>query len=1190
MKNFRQLINELPSRKIVFTFGRFQPPTVGHELLVKAVQRVAKSQKADHVIYTSRSQDKKKNPLDVKRKVYYLKRMFPQANIVGAGDTTRTFIEVAKELNKRYKQIVMVAGSDRVTEYNRILNEYNGKEFNFETIQVVSAGERDPDADDASGMSGTKMRELAKKGDFNTFKKGLPSTLTTTDARRLMNDIRVGIGMEELKEEVKFETDLLREMYHKGDIFLVGQIVESNGQKFEIVDRGANYLSVVDRKGNISKKWLSDVKMTKGAIKEKTNTSGNQISYKGYTTTNFDEVVVESFLKTIEQKKDPVATLNAIKATDTWLGIIKESTEINIADFYSNIKKSQEALNNIEELQHHINYIEERVVSSGIPTGELLEMKFMAGDKIKVARIIATTLGVPDVEKTSSPTQLVNAGLRLIRNKPMRPEYLDVIKKMLQTAKEAGIDYEESLVPTKAKEVKESFKQFLAKEATAEDNPEHEVATSDTKMDKKGRKIPAHKIVFNPNEAEYQKRDVKESAPVAPSIGVHRIAVTVSEPDHPTVSKRKETEQKFVRVTTSSKERAVEQGKKHFKKKGFKVHDAHHVSMVYEEVELDEISSKLAGNYYGAATKKHIAKVGVKPNMYGRIEKDMGKQRKAGVDRAMDRITGARKTNEDVNIDEAHKIGDKVKIHKGPSDVVGKTGQVGEIRTAAGGNKTYTIDHEGGSIQLKSTHFKKMKEELDLSEDIKKEYESLKKHDIKHLRDMIKTQHKIVDTSEFKTKEHAISHYLRSKHGNKRVADAFGLKEETDFEYVLQVLDEALTSIDKGEYDYEGAMARTQLQTVIRNSQELINMLSMDENMPEWVQSKITLAQDYISSVRDYLKSREELGEEVTPSTGGLKKACWKGYTAVGMKTKNGRKVPNCVPVKEAGAAGAGEQKRTVKSMFPENYTIAKDIMSFKDLKRSSKMNKGIQEVETKVLDPESEKPKLGHESKPEGDIGHVDVSREASDVKQSDNRQAHTQSGHTFTGDESLRRRKAYHKMHEEVQETSINGKLDDLEDEDFEDDIEKIQDPEHIMHLYDDEEFLEDDDVNDTEDADENEKDDDEEDDKEVNEAIGRIERIKRGIRFKRTSAKRERLKSIALKRMSSSGVIQKRARRHAVIMMKQRLARKPLDKLSTQEKERLENFIQKRKALINRLAQRIAPKIRQIEKDRLQKRKSK
>jgi phosphopantetheine adenylyltransferase len=1110
MKNFRQLINELPSRKIVFTFGRFQPPTVGHELLVKAVQRVAKSQKADHVIYTSRSQDKKKNPLDVKRKVYYLKRMFPQANIVGAGETTRTFIEVAKELNKRYKQIVMVAGSDRVTEYNRILNEYNGKEFNFETIQVVSAGERDPDADDASGMSGTKMRELAKKGDFSTFKKGLPSTLTTTDARRLMNDIRVGIGMEELKEEVKFETDLLREMYHKGDIFLVGQIVESKGQKFEIVDRGANYLSVVDRKGNISKKWLTDVKMVK-TIKED-YTEGhmgttNQVSYKGYTTKNFDhcKMAVDAFLHTIAKNKDPVATLNAIKATDVYLGIVKKAkdtdtyTKADSVEFYANVRKAQDALNNMDEILHHVDYINnhvhdmERIATqyhtdtdeqgqeSYVPTGELLEMKFMSGDKIKVARIIATTLGVTDVEKISSPTQLVNSGLRLIRNKPMRPEYLDVIKKMLQTAKEAGIDYEESLVPTKAKEVKESFKQFLAKEAV------DELPTADTKLDKRGRKIPAHKIVFNPNEVEYQKKDIKESG-------------------GPVVFKK---------------------GNDHIEKYGddsFAVYKDGKKTKYYKTMDdaksaLNEISSKLAGDYYGAATKKHIEKVGVKKDMYGRIEKDMGKQRKVGVDRAMDRIMGNRKTNE-----EATDYHAQAEMHLSKANDA----------DAKGDKKSFHAHMADHHDSMSEWH------------DSKGRSASADKH-----------------------AEKADYHHEKS------------LSEETDYDYVLQVLDEALTSIDKGEYDYEGAMARTQLQTVIRNSQELINMLSMDDNMPEWVQSKITLAQDYISSVRDYLKSREELGEEVTKSTGGLKKACWKGYTAVGMKMKNGRKVPNCVPEE----AGAGEQKRIVKSMFPENYTIAKDIMSFKDLKRSSKMNKGIQEVETKVLDPESEKPKLGHESKPEGDIGHIDVTRETSKTIQ-----PHTQNGHSFTGDESLRRRKAYHKMHEEVQETSINGKLDDLEDEDFEDDIEKIKDPEHIMHLYDDEEFLEDDDDKDTEDADENKKDDDDEDKKEVNEAIGRIERVKRGIRFKRTSAKRERLKAIALKRMSSSGVIQKRARRHAVIMMKQRLARKPLDTLSTQEKERLENFIQKRKALINRLAQRIAPKIRQIEKDRLQKRKSK
>jgi nicotinic acid mononucleotide adenylyltransferase len=146
MKNFKQLIKELPSKKVVFAFGRFQPPTTGHELLVKAVKKLAGST-ADHVIYASKSEDKKSNPLPVARKVYFLKRMFPKTNFVAANAEVRTFIEAAKELNKKYKDIVMVAGSDRVAEYTRILNTYNGKDFNFDTIEVVSAGERDPDTE-----------------------------------------------------------------------------------------------------------------------------------------------------------------------------------------------------------------------------------------------------------------------------------------------------------------------------------------------------------------------------------------------------------------------------------------------------------------------------------------------------------------------------------------------------------------------------------------------------------------------------------------------------------------------------------------------------------------------------------------------------------------------------------------------------------------------------------------------------------------------------------------------------------------------------------------------------------------------------------------------------------------------------------------------------------------------------------
>jgi nicotinic acid mononucleotide adenylyltransferase len=241
MKNYRQLVKELPSKKVVFAFGRFQPPTTGHELLVNAVKKLAGTT-ADHVIYASKTEDKKSNPLPVARKVYFLKRMFPKTNFVAASAEVRTPIEAAKELNKKYKNIVLVAGSDRVASFQKLLNDYNGKEYHFDTIEVVSAGERDPDSDTASGMSGTKMREAAVSGDFNKFKKGLPHTLTELDGRRLMNDIRKGLGHPIIKEQFIVQKDNLREKYFNGEIFNVGDIVESSDVQYEIVKRGSNHL------------------------------------------------------------------------------------------------------------------------------------------------------------------------------------------------------------------------------------------------------------------------------------------------------------------------------------------------------------------------------------------------------------------------------------------------------------------------------------------------------------------------------------------------------------------------------------------------------------------------------------------------------------------------------------------------------------------------------------------------------------------------------------------------------------------------------------------------------------------------------------------------------------------------------------------------------------------------------------
>ena len=216
---FRDFLTENKNSTIVAAFGRFNVPTIGHGLLAKKVVDTAKSVKADHIVYASRTQDAKKNPLDVDTKVKYLKKMFPGINFKAANEDVRTFIEMAAKLSAEgYKNLVMIAGSDRIEEYQKLLDKYNGKDFKFNSIKVVSAGERDPDADGAAGMSGTKMREAAIKGDFKAFRSGIPKTLSDKDTKDLMEKVRKIMVKEEFNVDEAF-TQILTEGVHDKAIF-----------------------------------------------------------------------------------------------------------------------------------------------------------------------------------------------------------------------------------------------------------------------------------------------------------------------------------------------------------------------------------------------------------------------------------------------------------------------------------------------------------------------------------------------------------------------------------------------------------------------------------------------------------------------------------------------------------------------------------------------------------------------------------------------------------------------------------------------------------------------------------------------------------------------------------------------------------------------------------------------------------
>jgi len=183
-------------KKIVVGWGRMNPITIGHELLVNKIKSVARSMGAEAAVYLTHSHDSKKNPLDYTSKIGYARKAFGSVVRVSPH---KNIIDVMKSL-KGYDEVTIVVGSDRVLEFKTFLNKYNGKEFNIKKLEVVSAGERDPDADDVSGMSASKMRALAAAQDLNGFKSGLPERLKSS-AAAVMKKVRKGLMMEDVTNE-----------------------------------------------------------------------------------------------------------------------------------------------------------------------------------------------------------------------------------------------------------------------------------------------------------------------------------------------------------------------------------------------------------------------------------------------------------------------------------------------------------------------------------------------------------------------------------------------------------------------------------------------------------------------------------------------------------------------------------------------------------------------------------------------------------------------------------------------------------------------------------------------------------------------------------------------------------------------------------------------------------------------------
>jgi hypothetical protein len=275
-KGFAEYVTEA-TKEVTFTFGRFNPPTTGHEKLLNAVAKVARGNK--YVVYASQSNDAKKNPLDYTTKVKYMRKMFPKhARSIMLDKSVRSVFDILTKLyDQGYNKINMVVGSDRVPEFEALTNKYNNVKgrhgfYNFEGgINIVSAGERDPDADDVSGMSASKMREAASANDFATFSKGLPRGFK--DGQALFNDVRKGMGLKEsynYREHIEFSpVSEEREAYVQGDLFTEGDVVvvKESDEVGQVIMLGSNYVLVEMSDGKKLRKWLTDIeKIDEGAF------------------------------------------------------------------------------------------------------------------------------------------------------------------------------------------------------------------------------------------------------------------------------------------------------------------------------------------------------------------------------------------------------------------------------------------------------------------------------------------------------------------------------------------------------------------------------------------------------------------------------------------------------------------------------------------------------------------------------------------------------------------------------------------------------------------------------------------------------------------------------------------------------------------------------------------------------------
>jgi hypothetical protein len=893
MKDYKQLIRELPSNTIVCAIGEFNPPTVGHELLVKTVKKLAEQKSSAHVIYTSPS---KNSLIQEEKKEHYLNLMFPKTKFKSLSESNLQ--EVITELHKKYKKIILVVGTEQITEMRKLQN--------VELIPV----DKDPEADN------TKMKQFASKGIYEDFKKKLPSTIRDIDGKRLMNEMRTGLGLEPIKEQIVFVKDLLREKYFRGEIFNEGDIVESNGDKFTIVKRGSNHLLLKESTGKLISKWIQDVKPTE----EKEMNESSKLAEAVIQPNGTDKIDTKTSEPTSDVGKFPEKTVKK--------GMI---TFYN----YTKAQKIKEQHKGKESQADHHKDNESDI----------------------------------DADHDSHKTDKKEVGHTLVS--PGGQDNLRRRKVKYHLGEQSGMDL--------AKKINQKAMTSYDKESGHENTAQH-IATN-----------PEHTAKQKKLAQSFLSRMQSVAENITPDKASNEVAKANLMAKH---AKEKES-----------------LAAKHTKEK----------ENLQTEETLDELSTDLLTKYKTGASAS--AKAADASGDYAK-----GDKRFKGINKATtkqfdnDLKKHGQYQKEEVEISEAAPFKtkedavkyakEKVKTHRDNLDGI-------EIHTHSGG---FDVNHTSNSSGRNS----------------------LQKIGAKHLGTIYK--------------EEVTDHY---KNAEKHLDASTEAKRKGDmFSYHMHLA------------DHHGSMS-------------------------DWHYSKgrNDAGDKHADKAADHEMSAHAMKEQVEPATGDLKDACWKGYTAVGTKKKNGKTVPNCVPEEAPTTLTKKSFDPFFEHAVEENYDQTIEVATPDTVLETSEEN---------------------------------------------------------------------------DIDDKEIEAMIGNLSDEDIMDDYDEDE-----LGLVDDE----------TGEEIPKSPEEDALDEQSIMEVLSRMERMKAKFRIRRTAAKRERATKIALKRYSNTATINKRSRRLAIKLMKQRLLRgRDASKLSVGEKERIERTIEKRKAVIGRIATRLVSRVRKVEKARM------